>query len=117
MSIEDSLLKVEVLHNEDCHIWKKALNNAAEVLKAEGLQYELNEELIETEEKARKEAFSGSPQVKINDHDVDPDAGEITNYNVEGCRLYFYKGQVYEYPPGEMIIDFLEKNRRKNEKG
>lgn len=117
MIIEDSRIKVKVLHNEDCHIWKKALDITADVLDAEGLQYELNDDLIETEEKARRKEFSGSPQVKINGQDVDPDAGAITNYNVEGCRLYFYEGEVYEYPPGGMIIDFLEKNRRKNEKG
>lgn len=116
MSNGDASLTAEVLHNKNCHVWEKALEITRKALNGKGINYHIDDKLIETKEKARMEEFSGSPQVKINDHDVDPDAKEITNYNVEGCRLYFYKGQVYEYPPGEMIIDFLEKKRRKNEK-
>ncbi|MFB6290110.1 MAG: DUF2703 domain-containing protein [Candidatus Bipolaricaulia bacterium] len=108
---------VKLLHNKDCHIWEKALEVTTDVLEDEGLQYELIEDLIETEEEAISKGFSGSPQVKINGQDVDPDAGDITNYNVEGCRLYLYEGEVYEYPPRGMILDFLRKIRRKNEKG
>ncbi|MFB6291541.1 MAG: DUF2703 domain-containing protein [Candidatus Bipolaricaulia bacterium] len=113
MSNRDSPVTVEVLHNEDCHVWRKALEITRDALDEEGIQYDVHEDLVETKEEAKRKGFSGSPQVKINGRDVDPDAGDITNYNVEGCRLYFYEGEVYEHPPEKMVLDFLEKIRGK----
>ena len=108
MSNGDTPVTVEVLHNKNCHVWEKSLEITRGALDDKGVHYDIGDKLIGTKEEARREGFSGSPQVKINDQDVDPDVGEITNHNLEGCRLYLYEGEVYEHPPEGMILDFME---------
>lgn len=105
--IQGSKVKVKILRNQNCHVWEEALGVVKDVLDDKGIRYQLNEEVVTNEEEAKRKRFSGSPQVIINGQDVDPDAEEITNYNVKGCRLYFYEGEVYEHPPKGMISDFL----------
>lgn len=106
--IQGSKAKVKILRNQNCHVWEEALGVVKDVLEDKGIRYQLSEEVITDKEEAKMKGFSGSPQVIINGQDVDPDADDITNYNVEGCRLYLYEGEVYEHPPKGMISDFLK---------
>lgn len=58
---------------------------------------------IDTQEDAEKYRYFGSPQININNKDIDPMAEKITNFKSSGCRLYIYKGSTYEISPKEMI--------------
>lgn len=90
-------MKVQLLHNKECHMWKKL----RDILLGMGIEPEVIE--IETEEQAQEFRFAGSPQLLIDGKDVDPMAEKITNFHVSGCRVYLWKGKMYEYPPQEMI--------------
>jgi len=102
-------MNVELLHTNECHIWKKALEILSETLEEEGIKENVKVTEIKSVEEANQRKFSGSPQIIINGKDVDPMAEKITNYMLAGCRQYFYKGQHSEFPPKE--IEALNKNK------
>ncbi|MBI2633833.1 MAG: DUF2703 domain-containing protein [Parcubacteria group bacterium] len=96
-------MRVQLLHNKDCHVWQKLFTELQEM----GLEPEVI--LVESDEQAREYKFSGSPQVLVEGKDIDPMAERITNYHESGCRVYFWNGKVYEYPPKEMIEAAISK--------
>jgi len=57
---------------------------------------------ISSEKDAKNLRFLGSPTIRINGVDVDPDATN-DNEGFVGCRIYRYKGRIFQYPPKEMI--------------
>jgi len=103
-------MKIQLLHNKDCHTWNILLSLVREAIAAAGLDVEPEVILIENDEAAAKWRFAGSPQLLIDGKDVDPMADKITNYHASGCRIYLWQGKVYEYPPKELILEAL--NRR-----
>ena len=115
-------MKIQLLYILDCP-WclktKKLIRQALDELKVKAKTEEI---LIDSEERARKYQFSGSPTVRINGRDVQEevskeqclsceelaelwrDTTEFVKQECEcGCRTYFYKGRRYPYPPKEMI--------------
>jgi len=104
-------VEIELLRNNDCHIWQKALEELNETLKEEGLNADTKMTIIETKEQAEKRRFSGSPQININGKDVDPASENFTAHHVLGCRQYFYNGKHFEFPPKEMIKEALNKEK------
>jgi len=100
---ENEKMEVELLHNNECHIWKEALNVLNETLKEKRIETDVKLTLIENDEEATKRRFSGSPQVNINGKDVDPMAENMTRFMLLGCRQYFYNGKHFEFPPKEML--------------
>ncbi|MBT9148664.1 MAG: DUF2703 domain-containing protein [Dehalococcoidia bacterium] len=105
------MIRVELLHNEGCHVWKDTRELLKSILVERNVEYKLRERLIRTQEEAREHKFLGSPQVKINGRDIDPEAAKIQTYNPNGCRIYLYKDDVYEYPPRELILEALDRLR------
>jgi len=98
-------LKLEILHNAECHTWEKLAEELKTWLHQWGLggNVELVVTLVNTDEEAIKLKFAGSPMILVNGKDVDPMAERITNYHVSGCRVYFWNGKVFEYPPKAMV--------------
>ena len=112
----------------DCPWCVKTKKLIRESLEELGVKAELEEILIETDEKAKKYEFVGSPTVRINGKDIQKeiskgqclpckevaeDVEETTEFVKQecrcGCRIYFYKGKQYPYPPKEMIRDAIKK--------
>ncbi|MFN7088215.1 MAG: DUF2703 domain-containing protein [Candidatus Paceibacteria bacterium] len=100
-------MTVQLLHNKECHIWKKVL----EELRALGVEPEVI--LVKNDEDALRYRFFGSPQILVDGRDIDPMASQISNYHTIGCRLYIWKGKVYEYPPREMLMKALFPDEKK----
>jgi len=90
-------MRIQLLRNNECHSWQKFLAELREI----GVEPEVI--LIVDDNQAVEFKFAGSPQLLIDGKDVDPMAEKITNFHVSGCRVYLWKGKVYEYPPREMI--------------
>lgn len=97
-------MKIQLLHNKDCHVREKFLAELQEM----GLEPEII--LIENDEEAEKYKFAGSTQLLIDGKDIDPMAEKILNYHESGCRIYLWNGNIYEYPPKEMVKTALEKH-------
>jgi len=104
-------MKIEFLHTEDCHVWRKALPLLEEVMKEVGIKDKIDVITIKTQQDAEKHKFSGSPTIKINSEDIDPMAKKVTKYSPASCRPYFYKGKFHDYPPKEIIIEALQQGK------
>jgi len=121
-------MKIQLLYILDCP-WclktKKLLRESLKELKTEAVVEEI---LIDSEEKAKKYQFVGSPTIRINGKDiqerVDKDRclpceelakrTEKTTEFVEqecqcGCRTFLYRDKQYPYPPKEMIKEAIKK--------
>ena len=63
---------------------------------------------VETHEESERERFLGSPTVRVDGRDVDPGAGERSDYGLK-CRLYrSEEHSLSPVPPGEWIRSALE---------
>lgn len=118
-------MKVQLLYILDCPWCVKTKNLIAESLKEFEVKAKVEEILIDSDEKARKYEFTGSPTIRINGKDIEEEVSkgrclpceEIAQESTEfvkkecrcGCRIYFYKGKQYPYPPKEMIKEAIEK--------
>jgi hypothetical protein len=97
-------IEIEILRNRDCHVWDDLYAELTWWLRNWGLSgTKPTVRLITNDEEAKRFKFFGSPQLLVNGKDVDPMAEKVTRYHADGCRLYLWKGAVYEYPPKEMV--------------
>ncbi len=120
-------LKIEYLYILDCPwclITKKLLKESLKELK---IKSEIKDILIDTAAKAKKYKFVGSPTIRINGEDIQETIDkarclpceelsknkQMTEFVKQecscGCRIYYYKGKQYPYPPKRMIKDALRK--------
>jgi hypothetical protein len=80
-------MKVEVLYFEDCPNHLPTLIRIKEVLQQENCDAEVGEVLVPDVQTAQRMEFLGSPTVRINDVDIEPNARERTDFGLM-CRRY-----------------------------
>ncbi len=121
-------MKIQLLYILDCPWCVKTKKLIRESLKELGVKAYIEEVLIDSDKKAEKYRFVGSPTIKINGKDIQDDvkkgqclpceklvkqtkkATEFVKQECRcGCRVYFYKGKQYPYPPKEMIKEAIKK--------
>lgn len=102
-------MKIEVLYIDGCHAFQEAVRETAQALIDLGLKEDIVVKRVDTVDESKKLKFTGSPDIKINGEDVDPDFNKIKKFETIGCRPYFYKGKSYDFPPKEMIIEAIRK--------
>ena len=109
-------MKIRFLFSEECPSWKKGLAELKETLKELKIKTRIKLIKIKNIEDAKKYDFLGSPTVRINEAEI---GREAWKFNEEGtelketepnitCRIYLFEGKVHEYPPKEMIKDFIK---------
>ena len=122
--IEGKKVKIQILYILDCPWCLKTKEVVREVLRELGVKAEVEEILIDTEEKAKEYGFLGSPTVLVDGRDVQEEvtkgrcpsceelaesAGHFVRRECKlGCRVYFYGGRHYPYPPKRMIKKAVE---------
>jgi hypothetical protein len=92
---------VEILYTDECPFWKEALKLIEAVIEESNMKINVKRTKISSVAEAKRFKFPGSPTVRINGVDIDPAMKATEGY--VGCRIYRYKGRMYEYPPREMI--------------
>ncbi len=120
-------MKIELLYIMDCSWCVKTKKLITESLQDLGVDADVEEILIDSEEKAKKYGFVGSPTIRINGEDIQEklkkeecasceelaEQGETTEFAEQececGCRVYFYEGEEYSYPPKAMIEDAIKR--------
>jgi len=121
-------MKIELLYILDCPWCLKTKKLIRESLRELGVKADIKEILIDSDEKANKHNFVGSPTIRIDGKDIQENVNkgqclsceelvESTKKTTEfvkeecrcGCRIYFYKGKKYPYPPKEMIKEAIKK--------
>jgi hypothetical protein len=91
-------MKVELLYFEDCPNYRPLLASLREILAEAGVRDEVTLRGITTVEEAEREHFLGSPTVRINANDVDPDASPRRDFGLK-CRLYRAPAGTSGVPP------------------
>ena len=82
---------VEILYFDSCPGWRGAVDRVRQAVADAGLHNHVEIRLvpIETEEEARAHRFLGSPTVRIDGRDLDPNPENLTSFGLQ-CRIYDY---------------------------
>ncbi len=95
-------MRVQILYFDGCPNHEALLPALRELLESEGLDVEVELRRITDERAARRERFLGSPSVRVDGRDVEPDAQARTDYGMK-CRLYRTAGGMSGLPPQELL--------------
>ncbi len=107
-------LQIEFLWYPDCPSHDKARTLLAECLdefesRYDGFSYQVEDHRIDTDELARAFNFPGSPTIRVNGKDIDPEGAE-SNPVALTCRVYQTpEGKLGPLPSKERIVRALEK--------
>ena len=80
-------MKIEVLYVPNCPNHALVLERLREILAGESLEAHLNEVLVSSAAMAQSLRFPGSPTIRINGRDIEPQEGETASFGLM-CRLY-----------------------------
>jgi len=90
-------MKIEVLYVPGCPNYQPALERIQKILVSESLRADIEGILVSSEVAARALEFAGSPTIRVNGTDVEPNHKNATGL---ACRLYANSGGV---PSEEML--------------
>jgi hypothetical protein len=102
-------MTLELLYFNDCPNHQQLLERLPQLLKRSGLQPELALRRIESTEEAQRERFLGSPTVRVDGHDIEPQAERRTDYGMK-CRLYRTTAGLSGQPEGEWLLEALRRS-------
>ena len=80
-------MKVELLYFDGCPSYEALLPVLRGLLAGEGVEGEIELRRVETADDAERERFLGSPSIRINGSDIEPQADDRHDYGMK-CRLY-----------------------------
>lgn len=100
-------MKIEVLSVPDCPNHSAALERLREILSAEEFQACVREVLVRDRAMAQSLNFPGSPTIRVDGHDVEPQSENSGPFGVM-CRLYSDGGGV---PPLRSLRTAIAKAR------
>jgi hypothetical protein len=98
---------VEVLYFEGCPHHEEAVRLVERVAVELGVEPEILLVEVPDAEAARRERFLGSPSIRVDGSDVDPNAGERTDY-AHSCRVYRTTNGVSSQPDARWVRDALD---------
>jgi hypothetical protein len=93
---------IEIFYSDGCPHHAPALALVREVVAELGLAAEILEVRIETPEQAIEARFLGSPSIRVNGMDIEPEARGSEDFAI-GCRVYGTSG----VPPRELFVDAI----------
>jgi hypothetical protein len=80
-------MQIELLFFDDCRSHAALLPRLRKLLDRAGVNADIEQPLVQSDEAAQRERFLGSPTLRIDGVDIDPRAGEQSDYGLR-CRLY-----------------------------
>jgi len=99
-------LVVEVLYVEHCPNVPAALALVEWVAADLGVDAEVQTTMITDQAAAERARFVGSPTVRVDGRDVDPEGELAAEYTLE-CRLYWHEHRLAGYPQERLVRDAL----------
>jgi len=93
-------MRIEVLYFDGCPSHERSLPSLRDLAAEHGA--DLDQRYVESVEQAEQACFLGSPSVRVNGVDVEPDAGARTDFGLK-CRLYRSREGQSGLPPTEWI--------------
>jgi hypothetical protein len=101
---------VEILYLDGCPHARHALALVKALIAELGAAAEVWQVRVATEADAERLQFLGSPTVRVEGRDVDPEARGRDGYALQ-CRLYQHDGQLSGLPARSWIRDALHGRR------
>jgi hypothetical protein len=95
-------MRIEVLFFDGCPNRGPAVERVQEVLREEGISAEVVEVNVTEPSMARELRFLGSPTVRANGFDAEPDARAAREYGMM-CRTYAANGRREGMPPSRNV--------------
>lgn len=95
-------MRIEVLYFDGCPNREALLPRLHELLAGEPVAIDIDLRRIADDEAAQQERFLGSPTIRVNGCDVEPDAEHRTDYGMK-CRLYRTATGLSGQPPDEWL--------------
>jgi hypothetical protein len=100
-------VRIDFLYWRECPSHPEARELLDEVLAARGVEAEVVEREVLTDEEARRLAFPGSPTIRIDGHDVDPEGASARPALT--CRIYYLPdGRSSPVPSREQLEEALK---------
>ena len=106
MASPESPAKVEILYFDGCPSHEALLPRLRELMEEAGLTVPIELTHVTSVEDAERERFLGSPTLRVDGDDVDPTAGECSDYGLK-CRLYKHEDGLRGTVPDELIRSAL----------
>jgi hypothetical protein len=100
-------MDIELLYCDDCPSHAAFLPHVRELLARGGVDASVRQRRVESDGAAQRERFLGSPTLRVNGVDVEPGAGERTDYGLT-CRLYPSRGSLQGTPRDEWVLDAVQ---------
>src|ERR1035441_2314236 len=97
-----ALMKIELLHFDGCPNHEALLPRLRKLLAHAGIPAEIDFRRVTGDDEAQRERFLGSPTVRVDGHDIEPDAELRTDYGMK-CRLYRTPAGLSGQPPQECL--------------
>jgi hypothetical protein len=103
-------VRIEFLYWEDCPSHQQAWDRLMTVLEEKGLKKEVARIDIQTNEDAQAWNFCGSPTIRVNGRDIDPEGAKGQRIGLN-CRIYHTPDErISPLPSEEMIRKALDQN-------
>jgi hypothetical protein len=100
-------MKIEVLYVPNCPNHAVALERIRQIISEESFQKHVNEVLVRDAEMAQSLKFPGSPTIRVNGQDVEPQNEKTAAFGLM-CRLYSDGSGA---PSKQKLRDAIEKAR------
>ena len=94
---------IEIFYFAGCPNYEPTVNRARGVLGGLGLEVEVRAVAVVTAADAEAQRFVGSPSVRVNGRDIEPEAEGGTDFALS-CRVYETGG----VPPRELLVGALQ---------
>jgi hypothetical protein len=104
------VMKVEVLYFDGCPNHEALLPHLRELLESHAAGADIELVRVQDADAAERERFLGSPTVRVDGEDVEPGAGERTDFGLK-CRLFATPGGRRGMPTDEWVLAALERAR------
>jgi len=75
-------VEVEVLHTAACPSWQAAATRVLTLAAREGIAVDLTDTTIETPDEAAERRFLGSPTVRVDGGDVQPEVEPLEDFGL-----------------------------------
>src|SRR5438093_8753473 len=96
-------MQIEFLYWAECPSHEEALQRLRSVLAEEGLPDRVELREVRDDAEAEAHAFPGSPTIRIDGRDVDPEGAEEAGIGL-ACRVYRTpEGRITPLPPVELL--------------
>lgn len=104
-------MKIEVLYFDGCPHYETFATHLDQLMRDRGVGEQTRRVRVTTSRQAQELQFLGSPTLRINGTDVDPTAGDRTDYGMQ-CRLYRTVDGYRGMPPDEWILEAIDRHQR-----